>query len=417
MTTTTAPRQSSLPSPKKNRLSVSPHAGQLEFKNAEEPVVAAISGSGGGKTVIGELLLILDMIAHPNELWLVVEPTWDMVTRILLTSSQGRPSLLRLIKSFDPKAIYKKADNAIYSVLGTVLFASAARPESMEGAHCMGIWEDEAGQYSKLAHETGQRRVAFKGGKTRITTTPYNRGWLYKEIYLPAREGNKDIKVINFPSIANPAYSREAFERARRTMTTARFNMMHLGGFERPEGMIFSKWDDNMIIEPFKIPNEWWQGAAVDFGWNHPFATIFGARDPDGVYYVTGEYKKAETLLADHATALLDMTKKTHNPHIWYSDPSAKQDRAELRRKKIPLRPANNNVMDGLDTCNELMATGRLKVFNTCTHLVDEIEGYVWDTAKDALQDKPVKINDDECDCLRYLLHTTEKSLPPTLFT
>jgi len=419
MTTKTDPRPSSSPSPnpKIGRLSVSPHAGQMEFKNAKEPVVAAIAGTGGGKTVIGELVLILDMLANPNELWLVTEPTWEMVTRILLTSSAGRPSLLKLIKSFDPKAIYKAKDNAIYSALGTVLFGSAARPESMEGSHCAGWWPDEAGQYSKLAMETGTRRIAFKGGKTRITTTPYNRGCLYKDYYLKARNGDPDIKIVNFPSTANPAYSKEAFARAKRNMTTARFNMMHLGGFERPEGMILSKWDDRMLIKPFKIPDGWWQGAAVDFGWNHPFATLFGARDPDGVYYITGEYKKAETLLADHAKTILDLVNKTHDPNVWYSDPSAKQDRAELRRKGIPLTPANNNVLDGLDTVNELMASGRLFVFDTCTHLVDEIEGYVWDESKDALQDKPVKINDDLCDCLRYLVHTAEKTLPPTLFT
>ncbi|MEE8465783.1 MAG: hypothetical protein V3S68_04845 [Dehalococcoidia bacterium] len=387
------------------------------MKNATEPIVAAIAGTGGGKTVAGEWLLIMDMIANPNELWLVTEPTWEMVTRILLTSSAGRPSLLSLIKGFDPSAIYIKSDNAIYSKLGTVLFSSANRPFSMEGAHVMGWWADEAGQYSRLAFETGFRRVAFKGGRSRITTTPYNRGYLFKEIHQRALRGDPDYKVINFPSTANPAYSKAAFARAKRTMTDARFNMMHLGGFERPEGMIFSKYQDRMLIKPFKIPEEWWQGAAVDFGWNHPFGTLFGAKNPDGIYYITGEYKKAETLLADHAKALLGMTDNGINPEIWWADPSAKQDRAELRRKKIPLKAAINDVRNGIDTVNDLFASDRLRIFNTCTHLVDEIEGYVWKENKDNFQDEPVKIDDDLVDCLRYLVHSAEKQQRPQLFT
>ena len=404
------------PSPQQTlKLTIHPHPGQHAIIKSQYPTAAAIAGTGSGKTVAGEIKLLLWMVAHPNELWLVVEPSWRMVDRILMSPSEGRPSLLQLIRYLDPAAIYVKSERAIYSKVGTVLLASATHPESMEGAHCRGAWLDEAGQMSKLAYETAVRRVSAKGGQVLITTTPYNRGWLFKDVYERGRGGDPDIQIVQFPSIANPTYDRQAFERNRRTMSAARFRMMHLGGFERPEGMIYSMWDDQHVVEPFPIPAEWWQGAALDFGYNHPFAGVFAARDGDGVYYLTKEYKKSEALLAAHHTALTNLNGL--HPQVWYADPSAKQERAELRRLGLQTRPANNSVATGIDTVAQLIASGRLKVFNTLTYWLDEVEGYVWDTKHDLPIDRPVKVNDDLMDASRYLLHSAEKTQQPTLYT
>ena len=228
-----------------------------------------------------------------------------MVERILLHTSAGRPGLLQLLRYLDPGAVHLKSENVIYTRLGTVFLASATHPESMEGAHVQGAWLDEAGQMSQLAFETAVRRASFKAGQVIVTSTPYNRGWLYRDFYLPWREGNPDYLVAQFPSTANPTYPKDVLERNRRSMNPARFRMMHEGAFERPEGMVYTQWCDSMIIEPFAIPAQWERFAGVDFGFNHPTAAVFAARDPDGVYYLYQEYRKAGDLLANHAQAQL----------------------------------------------------------------------------------------------------------------
>ena len=70
--------------------------------------------------------------------------------------------------------------------------------------------------------------------------------------------------------------------------------------------------------------------------------------------------------------------------------------------------------MAGIDTLSTLMATGRLKVFRTCKHWLDEVEGYVWDSDhpdhnRGNFKDQPLKANDDLLDATRYLVHTREK--------
>ena len=90
---------------------------------------------------------------------------------------------------------------------------------------------------------------------------------------------------------------------------------------------------------------------------------------------------------------------------LWYADPSARQERAELSRLGLQLSPAENDVMAGIGTLSTLMATGRLKVFRSRQHWLDEVEGYVWDKDGDSFLDRTFKLNDDLLDATRYLVH------------
>jgi len=390
-------------------ITIRPHAGQLATINATQPYVAAIAGTGGGKTVSGEAWVLKQLALHPGEPGLIAEPTWPMVDRILMTNSPGRPSLLTLLRRLDQNAIYIKADRTIHTIYGTIFLASATHPESMEGAHVRWAWLDEAGMMSYLAFETACRRTSLKSGQVLVTTTPYNRGWLYRNIYQKWQHSDPDYHVTRYSSMANPNYPKDVFERNRASMTPQRFAMMHEGNFERPEAMIHSNWDDKHLIDPFPLPHEWWQGAGIDFGFNHPTAAVWAARDDDGVYYMHQEYRKSQALLAGHHATLTTMSGNGSNPQIWYADPAAKQSIAELRRLGMPMVPANNDVANGNDTVGTLIATGRLKVFKGLTHWIDEVESYSYELKDGQATDKPIKLNDDLMDATRYLLHTAEK--------
>ena len=398
-------------------MTLRPHAGQAPIITATQPVVAAIAGTGGGKTVVGMVTLQKWMMERPGEQWLAVEPTQDMLERILIRSAPDRISLLSLLQHVDPSAHYHRGDRAIYSKFGTTLLMSATHPESMEGVHVAGAWLDEAGQMSKLAYETATRRVSYKGGQVLLTTTPYNRGWLYKNVYLPWQAGDPDYLVSRFSSIANPRYPLEFYERNRRTMSEARFRMFHEGGFERPEGMIYQIWNEQtMSIPDFNIPEEWPKFGGLDYGYNHPTAAVRIAESPNGVYYLYNCYRAREKLMAQHYAAI--MTDCGSQVGRWYDDPAGAQHSAEMRRLGLPVTGANKQVQAGIDTVTELMATGRLKVFHSCKEWLQEIEGYVWNKQpNDEFSDQPLKIDDDLMDATRYALHTQIKSAHLQLWT
>jgi hypothetical protein len=188
---------------------IRPHPGQAKVLKATQPTVAAIASTGGGKTVTGMIWLILSMARGTNALWLVVEPTWNLVDRVLRRApgalrpprqlQQGRPGQLphpghHLPGQRHPPGIHG----------GRPRGRGLAGPSGSDEPH--------------LTYETVNRRASFLSGQLLLTSTPYNRGWLYQEVYQRWQAGDPDFFVSQFPSTANPRYPREVVGRNRRSM-------------------------------------------------------------------------------------------------------------------------------------------------------------------------------------------------------
>jgi len=74
----------------------------------------------------------------------------------------------------------------------------------------------------------------------------------------------------------------------------------------------------------------------------------------------------------------------------------------------IVLLPAQNEVNAGINRVAEFFKANKIKIFNTCRNLIDELEKYHWSEAKETsngvLEPKVFKSYDHACDCLRYLV-------------
>jgi phage terminase large subunit-like protein len=70
-------------------------------------------------------------------------------------------------------------------------------------------------------------------------------------------------------------------------------------------GRIFPVDEELIKVAPFKIPDYWPRLCAVDFGYDHPFAAVWLAFDPDaGICYVFDCYKIRESTPATHVDAM-----------------------------------------------------------------------------------------------------------------
>jgi PBSX family phage terminase large subunit len=389
-------------------LRVRAHVGQGAVLRSKRFCTAAIAGTGGGKTVVGYVWLLISMIQRPGMVWVVAEPTQPMVQRVLLTSAGDRPTLPDFLARFDPDQVFLRSKGILRHRLGTVILASAENPMSLQGAHVGGVWLDEAGLMGLEAFLVALQRVGYAEGKLLLTTTPYNMGWLKTKVYDRWKQGDPDYGVVQFASTANPRYPKAAVERARKVMSPSRFAMLYEGQFGRPEGMIYDVFDaQRHLVDDFDIPESWERYAGLDFGYNNPTAAPFLARNDDGVYFWFAEHYRRERTLAQHAVELVG---KGGKDVVYYADPAGKQEIAELRRRGLSVRGADNSVVAGIDTVYELFATDRLKIFRSCQFGIDELEGYVWKGAKDGegFQDEPVKDRDHLMDGLRYVLHALE---------
>jgi len=68
------------------------------------------------------------------------------------------------------------------------------------------------------------------------------------------------------------------------------------------EGRIFTVREDEIVVEPFQIPNWWVRINGIDFGLDHPFALARIAYDRDAdIIYLYETYRKSKELPAIHA--------------------------------------------------------------------------------------------------------------------
>ena len=84
-------------------------------------------------------------------------------------------------------------------------------------------------------------------------------------------------------------------------------------------------------------------------------------------------------------------------------DPSAASFIAELRSRGFYVKPADNEVLDGIRAVSTLLAKRHLKINKRCIGLAAEMQSYVWDDkAIERGEEKPVKQRDHGPDALRY---------------
>jgi len=141
--------------------------------------------------------------------------------------------------------------------------------------------------------------------------------------------------------------------------------------------------------------------AGMDWGFVHAFACeVIGATGSGQLYVVDELYVKGRTLpeILPDLIRLRDKWGVT----TFYGDPSEPAYIAECRSAGLSVMPATNDVLPGLDSVAAAIKDG-MSVDPSCVGLLGEMPGYTWMTDRaGGLKEKPVEINDDACDALRY---------------
>ena len=170
------------------------------------------------------------------------------------------------------------------------------------------------------------------------------------------RAGDPGIRVIQFASTANPAFSREEFEERRREMDGWKFRMFYEGQFERPAGLIYSAFIDKYKHEgghkvaPFRIPLEWPRWGGIDPGAVH-HAKVWLAYDPTtSVYYLYRESLAGEMSTSEHAEDIRSYS-DAERVVLWFAgQKSEKQQRLDYEAAVLNVaEPPVHDVESGID--------------------------------------------------------------------
>lgn len=388
------------------------HEHQSKVLNSRARFTAAIAGTGGGKTVTGPLWVMLkiseiqakfesgerDPVFEPI-LGLVVAPTHPIMERATA------PTFVRTFEGTDFQGIYIPSRNKylLPNGLGTIYFLSADNPQGLEGGQFDFCWADEGGQLKFDAWIALQGRLGQKQAPALITTTPYGLNWLHKKFFNMWRAGDKDYAVFQWASKENPAYPKEEYDRAKRSMSKTRAAQRYDGLFVRMEGLVYQEFDQS-LCDPFRINQITGRRfGGIDFGWNNPFAAFVGVLDSDDVLWVGYERYKRFTRLAHHAQALPKDT-------LYAADPSRPDSIKELRTAGLSVMPAQNDILVGIDAVTSRILTDRLKISRDLRAVIAESEEYHFPEKEDEIiGDKPVDEFNHAMDALRYLVMLVDR--------
>lgn len=173
-------------------------------------------------------------------------------------------------------------------------------------------------------------------------------------------------------------------------------------------GNVYTTALENILCDPFSIPDSWPRMYALDVGWNRT-ACMWGALDPNtDTIYIYDEYYVGQELPIIHAHAI--KSRGAWIPGV--IDPAAngrgQYDGTQLMREYtdlgLDLINARNDVEAGITRQSMMMATGKLKVFKTCKNWASEYIIYRRDK-----NGKVVKENDHALDTSRYIVMNSDR--------
>jgi PBSX family phage terminase large subunit len=407
-------------------------AGATAFINLWDGAVRS------GKTVASLFRFIHDVVHAPDQGEIViVAKTGQTADRNIFgpLRSEGLfgPLIANQVK-FTPGAHTATICGRKVHVIGA---HDARSEERIRGVTIYLAYVDELTLVSQEFFDMLTTRLTVPGAKILATTNPDNpRHWLKKEYIDPAARkaaSRVDLKRWHFTIDDNPSLTKAISDRLKNSYPPGLFyRRFILGHWVAAEGAIYDMWDESkhvFDVFPASIAGPWVCG--VDYGTANPFSAVLAGLGTDGILYVTAEWRwdskiqQRQMTDGEYSLAVQEWLRSARiprtrlngvDPHYICVDPSAASFKQQLYNDGLRPVDGDNSVLDGIRTVASLLGSGKLKVHRSCTGLIGEIPGYVWDEKKALLgEDAPLKLDDHSCDALRYGVHTTQSIWKPRM--
>ncbi len=298
-----------------------------------------------------------------------------------------------------------------------VIGANDERASSkIKGATFAGALVDEVTELPESYFEMLFSRLTIKGSKLFGGTNPDSPYHWLKQNYID-RFGEDDprfFRDFKFRLNDNPSLDAEIKSDLEKKYQGLWYKRFILGDWVLAEGAIYDFFDTNrhVVSNPPTYAKQYFLG--VDYGTSNAFAAVLIGYNDDRKpelwvekeYYWDSKKMGFQKTDAEYAN---DLQREFggYNVRLIYLDPSAASFQTELRRAKLPVKAANNDVVDGIRCVATMLSEGNLVVCKSCTNLIKEIEGYVWNESSCKRgEDKPLKQHDHAVDALRYPIFT-----------
>jgi hypothetical protein len=375
------------------------HPGQMSAWQSLKRFVFMIAGKQSGKTIFGPVWLLEQILKYGQGDYLAISATNDLFIAKML------PEIMRLFVTDLGMARYWPGDRIFElrnpatgefgakhgyeheKMWGRIILRTAESEAGIQSFSAKAAWMDEPGLYRDRVWKDVRGRVSLAAGPVLGTTTPYDMGWLYEQIYKPWVDGDPEIDVIQFISTVNPLFPQAEYDSLQRSLPKYQFDMDYGGAFGRPPAAIYEDFKDALRedgghkVKRFPIPQEWPRMVSIDPGVVNP-GKIWWAHDvKENVYYIYRAVKGGVRLDAkEHAKKDIELAKKGNERVIWWAvgNKGEKYWRDDYKAAgAMNVRePDTVDVEEGIDRFNQLIREHRVFVMDDEKEFLDEIMRY-----------------------------------------
>ena len=222
-------------------------------------------------------------------------------------------------------------------------------------------------------------------------------------------DSDADIYKQHYTIFDNPYLPSEFVEQlCKEYEGTVYYDRYILGNWALAEGLIYPMYEDCFADATGNTPEQYC--LSIDYGTLNAFAAILWGKFGTTWYalkelYYSGRDTGIQKTDVEYAD-MLDEFAGSLTDLETIIDPSAASFITLLRKRrgKYKVTKANNDVADGLRETAVALKSGKIKISKTMKNWREEAGGYVWDP--NALDDRPLKINDHLMDAMRYFVKT-----------
>ncbi|MBQ9482259.1 MAG: terminase family protein [Clostridia bacterium] len=283
--------------------------------------------------------------------------------------------------------------------------------EKFQGSSLDYVWFDE--EPPRDIYEECRMRVLDKKGDIFGTMTPLKGlTFAYTDIYMKA--DGKKIWCEFMEWSDNPFLPESEVSALNDALSPDELESRRYGRFRSGEGLVYTEFTEEHVIDPFDIPFDWQDKLSIDPGLNNPLSCHWYAVDYDGNVYVVAEHYEAGRTVDYHAEKIKEISASLG----WHTDSSGRIEAlidsaanqrtlaseksvAELFYEQGILvnTRVNKDLFSGINRVKRAFSAKKLFIFRNCVNLIRELKGYWWGEG-----DVPKKKDDHSLDELRYYI-------------
>lgn len=230
--------------------------------------------------------------------------------------------------------------------------------------------------------------------------------WFYQEWILHPEAHN--AVHLHFLMQDNPVMTQKTIQAAESMFSGVFYDRYILGKWVVAEGLIYPDQANGQGIVESKDRDYVSYYVSCDYGTLNPCSMgLWGLYE--GVWYRFAEYyhdgrEHGQRTDEEHYAAMEQLV-GNRKINAVVIDPSAASFITCIRKHgKYLVRPARNDVLDGIRRTAAAFHDGKIKICDCCSGALTEFKSYRWDDKKP--EDKPIKENDHAMDDIRYFVNT-----------